>query len=88
MIPNHVMYGNSNLGGFNMIKIDDFFQTLKVSWIKCYVNGLNNHCTDIIDENLNFKICLPLHPKKTNRNINHKGMPRYGHKKPMSSSSA
>ena len=42
-IPNNILYGDRKLGGFNMIKLDHFFQALKTSWINRYINGLDDH---------------------------------------------
>ena len=37
-----------------MIKIKYFFLALKVSWIHRYINGLEDHWTDLIDMKLNL----------------------------------
>ena len=39
-----------------MIKIKDFFNSIKTSWIRRYVNGLDDHWADMLDENLNCDI--------------------------------
>ena len=37
-----------------MIKLDQFFQALKTSWISRYINGLDDHWADLIDMELNL----------------------------------
>ena len=49
-----MLYGSSKDGGFNMIKIKDFFLALKVSWVQRYVNGLKDHWTDLVDMKLDL----------------------------------
>ena len=49
------MCGDSNDGGFNMLKIKDFFLALKVSWVHRYINGLEDHWTDLINIKLDIK---------------------------------
>ena len=53
-LPNNILYGDRNLGGFNMIKLEHFFQALKTSWINRYINGLDDHWADLIDMELNL----------------------------------
>ena len=48
-ISKEMLYSSLNDGGFNMIKIKDFFLALKVSWIHRYINGLEDHWTDLIN---------------------------------------
>ena len=48
------MYGSTNQRGFNMIKVKDFFLTLKTNWIKRYVNGINDHWADLMDTELSL----------------------------------
>ena len=49
-----MLYGSSKYGGFNMIKIKDFFLALKVSWVQRYVNSLKDHWMDIVDTKLDL----------------------------------
>ena len=51
-IPNDVLYGPINQGGFNMIQIKDFFHVLKLKWIQIYLSGIHDHWADIIDRSL------------------------------------
>ena len=53
-IPDNILYSNSNAGGFNMIKLNHFFQALKTSWIHRYINGINDHWADLIDMEFNL----------------------------------
>jgi hypothetical protein len=39
-----------------MINVKDFFNSLKNSWIRRYVNGLDDHWADMLDEHLNCDI--------------------------------
>ena len=43
-------------GGFKMFQLKDFFDIIQFSWIRWYVNGLDNHWADMLDENLNLNI--------------------------------
>ena len=54
-ISDKLLYTNSNAGGFNMIKISHFFQALKTSWVKRYINGINDHWADLVDTELNLE---------------------------------
>ena len=36
-----------------MIKIKDFFNSIKTSWIRRYIVGLDDHWADMLDEQLN-----------------------------------
>ena len=48
-IPEDVLYGPKKLGGFAMIKIKDFFLSLKAGWIRRYVKGLDDSWADMLD---------------------------------------
>ena len=50
------MYSKSKAGGFNMFQLKDFFDAIKISWIRRYVNGLDDHRADMLVENLNLNI--------------------------------
>ena len=39
-----------------MINVKDFFHSLKNSWIRRYINGLDDHWADMLDEQLNCDI--------------------------------
>ena len=54
MVPDNILYSNSNAGGFNMIKFNHFFQVLKTSWVHRYINGIEDHWADLIDIELNL----------------------------------
>merc|ERR1711984_57579 len=54
-ISDKLLYSNSNAGGFNMIRISHFFQALKTSWVKRYINGINDHWADLVDTMLNLE---------------------------------
>ena len=47
-IPDDVLYGPRKLGGFAMIKIEDFFYSLKAGWIRRYIKGLDDHWTAML----------------------------------------
>ena len=38
-----------------MIKLSHFFQALKTSWVKRYINGIDDHWADLIDSELNLE---------------------------------
>jgi hypothetical protein len=38
-----------------MIKIGHFIQALKTSWVKRYINGINDHWSDLVDTVLNLE---------------------------------
>ena len=48
-IPDDVLYGQTKLGGFAMIKVEDFFYSLKAGWIRRYIKGLVDHGADMLD---------------------------------------
>ena len=50
------MYSKNKAGGFNMLQLRDFFDAIKINWIKQYVDGLDDHWADILDLNLNLNI--------------------------------
>ena len=46
-----VLYGPTSQGGLNMVKVDEFFHSLKCSWIRRYAIGLiNDHWADLLDQ--------------------------------------
>ena len=55
-ILDNIMYAPTKLGGFNMIKVKNFFHALKNRWIRRYVSGLDDHWTDLLDEHLGCDI--------------------------------
>merc|ERR1712055_1052406 len=55
-ISNEVMYSKNKAGGFNMLQLRDFFDAIKINWIKRYVDGIDDHWADILDQNLNLSI--------------------------------
>ena len=50
-----MLYGDPKYGGFNMIKIKEFFLTLEVNWVHKHVNGLDDNWADLIDLKLDIK---------------------------------
>jgi len=52
-VPEDIYHGGKPIGGFKMIKINDFFQSLRLSWIRRYAIGngqpLMDHWCDILD---------------------------------------
>ena len=52
-VPEDIYHGGKPIGGFRMIKIADFFQSLRLSWIRRYAIGhgqpLDDHWCDILD---------------------------------------
>ena len=52
-VPEDIYHGGKPIGGFRMIKIADFFQSLRLSWIRRYAIGnekpLYDHWCDILD---------------------------------------
>merc|ERR1712055_485052 len=50
------MYSKTKAGGFNMLKLRDFFDAIKINWIKRYVDGIDDHWADLLDQNLNLNI--------------------------------
>ena len=52
-VPEDIYQGGKPIGGFKMIKISEFFQSLRLSWIRRYAIGneqpLNDHWCDILD---------------------------------------
>ena len=52
-VPEDIYQGGKPIGGFKMIKIPEFFQSLRLSWIRRYTIGngqpLNDHWCDILD---------------------------------------
>ena len=55
-IPDDILYAPTSEGGFNMINVNDFFHSLRNSWIRRYVRGLDDHWADLLDEHLNCNI--------------------------------
>merc|ERR1711895_139689 len=53
-VPEDIYHGGKAIGGFRMIKISDFFQSLRLAWIRRYTIGsgepLNDHWCDILDQ--------------------------------------
>merc|ERR1711936_1291252 len=53
-MPEDIYHGGKAIGGFRMIKISDFFQSLRLAWIRRYTIGseepLNDHWCDILDQ--------------------------------------
>merc|ERR1711895_351368 len=53
-VPEDIYQGGKPIGGFRMIKISDFFQSLRLSWVRRYTIGneepLNDHWCDILDK--------------------------------------
>ncbi len=43
-------------GVFNVIKIKDLFNSIKTSWIRRYIAGLDDHWADMLDKHLNCNI--------------------------------
>ena len=52
-ITEDLLYAPKSEGGFNMIKIKDFFNSIKTSWIRRYIKGLDDHWADMLDDQLN-----------------------------------
>ena len=50
------MYAPTKNGGFNMVNIRDFFHALKNNCIRRYIQGLDDHWADMLDEQLNCDI--------------------------------
>merc|ERR1712055_886428 len=50
------MYSKTKAGGFNMLKLRDFFDAIKINWIKRYVDGIDDHWADLLDQKLNLNI--------------------------------
>ena len=52
-VKEDIYHGGKPLGGFRMIKIADFFQSLRLSWVRRYAIGhgkpLDDHWCDILD---------------------------------------
>merc|ERR1712208_120888 len=52
-VPEDIYHGGKQIGGFRMIRISDFFQSLRLSWVRRYTFGngspLNDHWCDILD---------------------------------------
>merc|ERR1712208_211515 len=52
-VPEDIYHGGKPIGGFKIIKIAEFFQSLRLSWIRRYAIGngqpLNDHWCDILD---------------------------------------
>ena len=52
-VPEDIYHGGKPIGGFRMIKISDFFQSLRLAWVRRYTYGngtpLNDHWCDILD---------------------------------------
>merc|ERR1712215_71318 len=52
-VPEDIYHGCKPIGGFKIIKINDFFQSLRLSWIRRYAIGngqpLMDHWCDILD---------------------------------------
>merc|ERR1711936_1120486 len=46
-VPEDIYHGGKQIGGFRMIRISDFFQSLRLSWVRRYTFGngspLNDH---------------------------------------------
>ena len=38
------------LGGIDMIKVEDFFLSLKAVWIMIYIKVLDDHWADMLDD--------------------------------------
>ena len=55
-IPEDVMYAHTKEGGLNMVNIRDFFQALKINWIRRYTQGIDDHWADLLDEQLGCDI--------------------------------
>ena len=55
-ITEDMLYAPKSEGGFNVIKIKDFFNSIKTSWIRRYIAGLDDHWADMLDERLNCNI--------------------------------
>ena len=55
-INSEVMYSKNKTGGFNMLQLRDFFDAIKINWIKRYVEGIDDHWADLLDHNLNLNI--------------------------------
>ena len=54
-VSKYVLFREKNEGGFDMIRVDHFFQALKCSWIKTYVvNQVDDHWGDLLDLHLNL----------------------------------
>ena len=54
-INSHQLYTRPKNGGMGMIKLDDFIQAIKVSWIRRYcINKIEDHWADIIDTKLDL----------------------------------
>ena len=52
-VKEEVLYGRKSEGGFGMIRVDDFFNGLKCSWIKRYcVDKIDDHWADLLDQQL------------------------------------
>ena len=50
------MYAPTKDGGFNMVNIRDFFHALKNNWVRRYIQGLDDHWADLLDEQLKCDI--------------------------------
>ena len=50
------MYSKSKAGGFNMFQLKDFFDAIKISWIRQYVNESDDHWVNMINKKFNLNI--------------------------------
>ena len=51
-----MIYAPIKEGGFNMVNIKNFFQALRINWIRRYIHGLDDHWADMLDEQLKCDI--------------------------------
>ena len=74
-INKELIYTHTSKGGFGMIRLEDFMQAIKVSWIKRYcIDQINDHWADMIDKYFQLtpdlrKTLLKFGPERFNKII-------------------
>ena len=53
-ISSKMMMSHARKGGVGLFNIEQFVKAIKTSWIRRYLQGLDDHWTDILDEKLNL----------------------------------
>jgi hypothetical protein len=77
-ISKDLLYEHTTKGGFGIIKLNDFCDAIKVSWVKRYcIDALDDHWADIIDTAFNLtpdtrKDILTYGPERFNTIINNR----------------
>ena len=55
-IKDDILYGEKAKGGYGHIKVTEFFQSIKTSWVKRYATQLiDDHWCDLIDVKIGLK---------------------------------